>query len=198
MPIRALPNAKSRLSSTVPALLFEPLVTAIRADTLEAVRAAPPVARTVVISDEPGAGVTLVQTSTGLNGALRDGAAFARRRWPGDGIAALVGDVPALRADELAEALDAAAGHARAFVADRDGTGTTLLTAGPGVELDPRFGTGSAARHRSIAVELDGGPGLRYDVDTAQDLAAAAEVGLGAHTADLFDANIAVPRALPR
>jgi 2-phospho-L-lactate/phosphoenolpyruvate guanylyltransferase len=194
VPFRALPNAKSRLSSTVPACLFEPLVVAIRADTLVAVRAARPVARTVVISDEPGDGVTLVQTSSGLNGALRDGAAFARHRWPDDGIAALVGDVPALRPEELAAALDDAAAHPSAFVADQAGTGTTLLTARPGADFEPRFGAGSAARHRALAVELSGAPGLRHDVDTADDLAAAAVVGLGELTADLFEANTAVPR----
>ena len=40
-----------------------------------------------------------------------------------------------------------AAAHERAFVADADGTGTTLLAALPGVALDPRFGSGSAAAH---------------------------------------------------
>jgi len=74
VPIRSLPSAKSRLASSVPAEVFERLVTAIRADTLDAVRAADPVARVVVVGDLPGPGVTLVQTSPGLNGALRDGA----------------------------------------------------------------------------------------------------------------------------
>lgn len=198
VPIRALPDAKSRLSSTVAAALFEPLVAAIRADTLAAVRAAAPVARTVVVSDRPGDGVTLVQTSTGLNGALRDGAALARRCWPGDGVAALVGDLPALRAEELATALDDASERPCAFVADREGTGTTLLTARPGVDLDPRFGAGSARLHRAIAVELAGGAGLRHDVDTADDLAAAALVGLGTHTAGVWNGSAAVARSLPR
>ncbi len=90
VPLRSLPSAKSRLASTVPAELFEDLVDAIRADTLAAVRAAGPVARVVVVGDRPADGVTLVQTQPGLNGALRDGAAYAgtplarrRRRGPG-------------------------------------------------------------------------------------------------------------------
>lgn len=195
VPVRALPSAKSRLSSTVAAALFEPLVRGIRADTLAAVRAAAPVARTVVVCDVPGEGVDLVQTSPGLNGALRDGAALARRRWPRDGVAALVGDLPALRPQELADALDDAARYPCAFVPDRDGTGTTLLTARPGADLDPRFGAASAARHQAIAVELAAGPGLRHDVDTADDLVAAAEVGLGVHTAALYDGAGLVPRS---
>jgi 2-phospho-L-lactate guanylyltransferase len=183
VPIRALPSAKSRLASSVPPELFEELVAAIRADTLTAVRACAAVARVVVVGDVPGDGITLVQHSVGLNGALRDGAALARERWSSDGTAALVGDLPALRPDELADALVAAAEHDAAFVPDRTGTGTTLLTARAGIVLDPRFGEGSAARHGTFAARLDAGAGLRHDVDTAEDLAAAADVGLGDHTA---------------
>jgi 2-phospho-L-lactate guanylyltransferase len=69
-------------------------------------------------------------------------------------------------------------------VADRGGTGTTLLTAAPGRPPRPRFGPASAAAHRSAgAVELSGHwPSLRHDVDTAADLLAAAELGLGPAT----------------
>jgi 2-phospho-L-lactate guanylyltransferase len=195
VPIRALPSAKSRLASSVSPDVFEQLVAAIRADTLAAASAAGPVARVVVVGDEPGAGVTLVQTSPGLNGALRDGAAHAREHWAQDGVAALVGDLPSVRPAELAAALDAASAHPSAFVPDRTGTGTTLLTARPGTVLDPRFGDGSAARHRTIAAELAAGAGLRHDVDTAEDLIAAARVGLGPHTAAVYDPDGALPRS---
>lgn len=195
MPVRALPSAKSRLAADLPPALHAELVEAIRADTLAAVRTAALVARVVVVGDAAGAGVTLVQTSPGLNGALRDAAGHSAR-WPHDGVAALVGDLPALRADELDDALTAAAGHPSGFVADACGTGTTLLTARPGARLDPRFGTGSAARHALIAVALPGGAGLRADVDTLGDLAVAADVGLGARTRDLFGADRTPVRSL--
>jgi 2-phospho-L-lactate guanylyltransferase len=187
VPLRALPSAKSRLADTVPPELHADLVEAIRADTLEAVRATESVARVVVIGDRPGRGVTLVQSSAGLNGALCDGAAFASAHWPDDGIAALVGDLPALRSSELANALDDAAAVPTAFVPDASGTGTTLLTATPGAELRPEFGDGSAARHGAHAAELDAGDGLRADVDTAADLAAAARIGLGPRTLRLAE-----------
>jgi 2-phospho-L-lactate guanylyltransferase len=196
VPIRALPSAKSRLASSVSPAVFERLVAAIRADTIAAARAAGPVARLVIVGDEPGAGVTLVQTSRGLNGALCDGAAYAREHWAQDGVAALVGDLPALRSEELAAALDAAADHPSAFVPDRTGTGTTMLTARPGTLLDPRFGDGSASRHRVVATQLTAGAGLRHDVDTADDLAAAAGVGLGPQTAAVYDPDAALPRSL--
>ncbi len=76
----------------------------------------------------------------------------------------------------------------RHFLRDAAGTGTVLLTAGPGVPLDPHFGIGSAAAHAaSGAVELSGDwPGLRHDVDTAADLSAALALGTGPHTSALL------------
>lgn len=187
--MRALPSAKSRLAAGLAPERHAEVVSAIRADTLAAVRAAPLVARVLVIGDRAGDGVALVQSSPGLNGALRDGAGYARTQWPGDGVAALVGDLPALRPDELDAALSIAAGHAAAFVADADGTGTTLLTAGPAALLQPRFGAGSAARHGEIAVAITAGAGLRHDVDTVDDLATAARLGVGPRTAAVLGAG---------
>ena len=153
----------------------------------------------MLVADRPGTGVAatgpaaapvevFVQSVAGLNAALAEAAAAASRNWPADGVVALVGDLPALRPDELAAALAAAAKQPRSFVADHTGAGTTLLAAAPGTALEPRFGAGSARRHRAIATPLPAGAGLRHDVDTAADLAAAAAVGLGPatarHTAD--------------
>jgi 2-phospho-L-lactate guanylyltransferase len=126
---------------------------------------------------------------SGLNRAVGHGAGqlAGAGRW----LAALAADLPALRPDELARALRAAAhpgsgsGPRRGFVPDAGGTGTTLLAAPPGVPLAPRFGPGSAARHAaSGARRLDGDwPSLRRDVDTAADLASAERLGLGPYTA---------------
>src|SRR3954466_8010535 len=123
VPIKALPQAKSRLAGFSPdAAAHARLVRAMRDDTMHAAAQAANVARVVRIGDRAGAGHDLVQTRPGLNAAVAEGARHARERWPGDAVAALVGDLPALTRAELADALDAAAGHARAFVADSDGT----------------------------------------------------------------------------
>jgi len=183
IPAKALPAAKSRLlPASRDAAAHRRLVEAIRADTAEAARAADGVARVLFVSDSPAPGV-LVQTRPGLNGALIDAAGHAAARWPADGVAALVGDLPALRSDQLAAALAAAAAHPRAFVPDAEGTGTTLLTAVPGTPLRPAFGPGSAARHAAAAVRIAAGATLRCDVDTAADLQTAARLGLGPRTA---------------
>jgi 2-phospho-L-lactate guanylyltransferase len=183
VPVKALPAAKSRLSGfSADAAAHARLVDAIRGDTLGAARAAAGVARVLRIGNGPDVEHELLQQRPGLNAALAEGARHAAAQWPGDGVAALVGDLPALTAVELAAALTAAAEHPTAFVADADGTGTTLLTATPPATLEPRFGPGSAARHGGDAAALVGGAGLRQDVDTPDDLRAALLLGVGPRT----------------
>lgn len=197
IPVKRLSVAKSRLRMTG----MDPrgrraLALALAVDTVGAVCRCAAVRRVVVVTDDAEAttaleplGVTVVadQPDAGLNPALAHGAAQAATLAPGDGIAVLSADLPALRPAELADALRMAAGYPRAFLPDAAGTGTTLLTARPGVSLDPRYGPGSRAAHRdSGAVELPGNfPSLRRDVDTPGDLAEAARLGLGNATATL-------------
>jgi len=110
-------------------------------------------------------------------------------------IVVLQGDLPALRTQELAEAIIAARQHKRSFVADRLGTGTAVLCAF-GTALDPVFGPDSSARHRlSGAVELTGQwPGLRCDIDTPEDLVFARRLGMGPATSRAVAAPSAPPR----
>ncbi|MGH3860323.1 MAG: 2-phospho-L-lactate guanylyltransferase, partial [Actinokineospora sp.] len=83
---------------------------------------------------------------------------------------------------DLGAAISRAAG-ARAFVADREGTGTTLLIAATATALAPRFGAGSALAHGRTALMVGAGLAtLRCDVDTAADLAEARSLGVGPRT----------------
>jgi 2-phospho-L-lactate guanylyltransferase len=207
VPVKPLHAAKTRLRGAADHGVGDPrrhaaLALALAHDTVAAVRAARTVRRLLVVSSDPvvaaelgAVGVEVVpdrfhgDVRRGLDRALRHGAELLRTRDPGTPVGALQADLPALRAEELDAAVKSAAelftaGRGRAFCTDAEGTGTTLLLAAEGVALDPRFGPGSAARHRaSGAVELDGDwPGLRRDVDTADDLCAAAALGLGPHT----------------
>ena len=183
VPVKALPRAKSRLAGFSPdADAHANLVRAMREDTLRAARDAPNVVRVLCIGDRPSVEHDLVQERPGLNAAVDEGARHVRELWPDAAVAALVGDLPALTASELALALEAATAHRRAFVADSAGTGTTLLTATSGTALAPAFGPGSAERHASRGVPLPAGPGLRQDVDTESDLHAALLLGVGPRT----------------
>ncbi|MDT9593915.1 2-phospho-L-lactate guanylyltransferase [Nocardioides zeae] len=122
-----------------------------------------------------------------LNGTLRQGAAEAVRRWPDALPVALCADLPGLAVDDLAAAVAAATDlGAPCFVADADGTGTTMYAA-PLAEFAPAFGPGSAAAHAARASAIPGDLGtLRHDVDDAAALAAAAARGVGPHTAALL------------
>ncbi|MGY1719431.1 2-phospho-L-lactate guanylyltransferase [Blastococcus sp. SYSU DS0552] len=193
VPAKRLAAAKTRLRplTGVPGGDHGALVLALLADTVAAALACERVGSVVVVTDEPvaadlvrGLGARAVpdEPDGGLNPALEHGAGSA----PGDAVAALSSDLPALRPVELAAALAEAEAAPRCFVADAQGTGTTLLTA-VGTPLRPRFGRGSAAAHQAGgAVRLTGAwPGLRRDVDVPADLRAALALGAGPRTSAL-------------
>lgn len=198
IPTKSLPDAKSRLlDATVDRAAHARLVLAIRADTIAAAAAAAGVARIVLVTDvseAPGTDMVVVQSRPGLNAALSEGAEHAAAHWPADGVAALVGDLPALRHQQLADALALAAGHVRAYVPDAQGSGTTMLTATAGRPLRPSFGAGSAARHAASAAALVAGAGLRADVDTTADLEAAVALGVGVATSAALAERARIPR----
>jgi 2-phospho-L-lactate/phosphoenolpyruvate guanylyltransferase len=198
VPLKSLPHAKLRLrGATRDARDHAQLVRAMRADTLAAIAETPGVARVLIVIDRPDGDYpnAFVQSQPGLNAAVAEAAGYAGSRWPGDGIVTIVGDLPALRAADLAAILTTAADHDRSVVADAAGTGTTLLAAAPGIPVRPMFGTGSAARHRaSGAVNLAASQGLRTDVDTASELHRALQIGVGEHTAAwLNGTSVTVP-----
>lgn len=195
VPMKRLDRAKSRLRGAVPggAQRHAELALALLLDTVTAAVAADGVRRVLVVCEDErvpaalrGTGVESVDERglADLNEALEFGA--EQLRAPGSVVAALQADLPALRPADLTAALTQAAGT-RAFCADRDGTGTTLLLAAPGEPLDPRFGPGSAAAHAATGARQVGADraGLRCDVDTVADLATACGLGIGSRTAAL-------------
>jgi 2-phospho-L-lactate/phosphoenolpyruvate guanylyltransferase len=207
VPVKPLTKAKSRLRGAADGGIGEPraharLAMALARDTIEAVRGAAAVRTLLVVSSDPvvaaelglfGVDVLPDGPVPGLNPAYERGAAALRDRDPDAVVAALQADLPALRPTELDDAIGAAlalfeAGARRAFVADADGTGTTLLLAAGGTALQPLFGVGSARAHAESGAYPLGGdwPGLRRDVDTADDLREAAVLGLGAHTSGVL------------
>ena len=199
IPVKRLDAAKSRLRGAVADSRHEDLALAMVRDTVAAVRACPQVGEVLVVTDDRvvaaavaplGARTVPDEPAAGLNAAVAFGAdrvaGLGRRR------AVLAGDLPGLRPEDLAAALRSAASSVparrRRFVADAEGTGTVLLTAGAGVPLEPRFGAGSAAAHAaSGAVAMTGDwPGLRHDVDTPADLRTVLALGAGPHTSALL------------
>lgn len=192
VPVKRLERAKTRLTG-FPAAVRADLALAMALDTVAAALATPSVGLVVVVTNDAraaadlaGLGAVVVpdRPDAGLNAALVHGAGEATRRLPRWGVAALSSDLPALRPAELSSALLLAAGHPSAYVPDESGTGTTLLTAAPGVPLRPAFGAGSADEHTAggaARLDVPRGSSLRLDVDTAADLDRALALGSGQH-----------------
>lgn len=179
------------------------LARAIALDTITAAAACELVDQVVVVTDDGSlplhaAGIPGLRfvSDDGPPGsapaASRLDAAVARgMSVAGDGMrrAALLGDLPALRSDDLAAALRLAAAHDRGVVADAEGTGSTLVTAAPGIPWTSAFGAGSFARHTTLgcaALAIPDASSLRRDVDTPAQLDAAASLGLGPHTTEVL------------
>ncbi|MCT7659216.1 2-phospho-L-lactate guanylyltransferase [Mycobacterium deserti] len=199
--VKRLAAAKTRLAPVFSAATREKVVLAMLIDTITAASAVPAVRTVTVVTPDHvaadaarslGARVLADPTPEGhfdpLNNAISAAASAIRDETPN--IIVLQGDLPALQPQELGEAVAAGRAHPRSFVGDRHGTGTSALLAFD-VALDPRFGPGSAQRHRrSGAVELTGAwPGLRCDIDTPDDLLVARRLGVGAATAAAIDAS---------
>jgi 2-phospho-L-lactate guanylyltransferase len=193
--VKRLAAAKTRLApvfsartreNVVLAMLIDTLTAAGRVRSLRSITVVTPDDAAAAAAADLGASVLTDPTPQGDPDPLNNAIAAAERELssPSTNLVVLQGDLPALQTQELDEAIVAARHHQRSFVADRLGTGTAALCAF-GTTLDPRFGPDSSARHRrSGAIELTGAwPGLRCDVDTPADLAAARRLGVGAATA---------------
>ncbi|WP_394769376.1 2-phospho-L-lactate guanylyltransferase [Lacisediminihabitans sp.] len=180
VPVKGTAHAKSRFGGSLGA--HAPLARAIALDTVEAALATAGVRGVLVVTsaeasaDFAGIGATVVVETgrPGLASAIAQGIELATPgSSTGDGIAVLLGDLPALTAEELGHALELAAAHRLAMVPDAAGTGTTLITAvGPVVHV-PAFGVGSAAAHAAagyVALPVSAASGLRRDVDTLDEL----------------------------
>jgi 2-phospho-L-lactate/phosphoenolpyruvate guanylyltransferase len=191
VPVKDGPGAKTRLGE-VGDRARAGLMAAFARDAVTAALRTPQ-ARVYVVGDPAalrplfaGLDVTVVpdEGAGDLNRALAR--ASVRIGTPGQATAAMLADLPCLRPDDLEEALTISwESETRCYVADAAGTGTTLLAAPPGEELDPRFGRDSARAHAASGAQAIGGElaSLRLDVDTTGDLRRALRFGVGPHTA---------------
>lgn len=196
VPLKPAARGKSRLGGA-----DEGLVRAIGLDTVAAASASTAVARVIVVTSDADTtatvagwdGVEVIEDDGGgLNAAIAQGMAVADEHVPR---AALLGDLPALRPEELTDALTQAAGHERAVVPDAEGTGSTLVTARAGTPWASAFGAESYDRHLAlgcVALSVDADAGLRRDVDTVAQLQAISAC-MGDHTRAAMTAGVAGP-----
>ncbi|WP_382304659.1 2-phospho-L-lactate guanylyltransferase [Herbiconiux sp. UC225_62] len=198
VPVKGTAAGKTRMAPGLDPRQRMLLVEAFALDAVSALTASALVDRVIVVTDAAAElsgslrslGAEIVpDPGAGLNAAVAAGIEAARASVvPGQAesaIAALLGDLPCLVTPDVDDALERASGHPLAVVPDAEGTGTTLITALPGADLVPRFGAGSAARHRDAGhavLDIPADSTLRLDVDTEADLAAALALGVGPHT----------------
>jgi 2-phospho-L-lactate/phosphoenolpyruvate guanylyltransferase len=170
IPVKGL-DAKSRLSAGN----RQELAQAFLKDTTDSCSEADLVSAVHVVTD----------AGRGLNGDL----AHAHEALGRPRTAVILGDLPCLTADVIDDLLSVASVHARWFVSDASGVGTTILGVDQGQVLDPRFGPRSRAAHRSsgaVELQLDNATSnarLRRDVDTDVDMWDAVRLGVGPATA---------------
>jgi 2-phospho-L-lactate guanylyltransferase len=188
------------------------LAQAFLTDTLAAVRRTAGVERVLVVSsanelteasERPSALVAAVREhpglppvtvvpdpGSGLNPAIDSGIAAARMMSATGWVAALTGDLPLLQAEDVLAALRLAAANPLSVVPDKDGVGTTMITAAPGVPVLARFAGASLAAHEKaghVRLDVAAESSLRFDIDSVDDLDAALmrSPGLGRATREL-------------
>jgi 2-phospho-L-lactate guanylyltransferase len=184
LPVKSFGAAKQRLAESLGAGSREALAQAMFADVLTAVRRTPEFDEIAVVTADRAAAsaarghgiVVLAETvrkghshaaQIGIRHAIAHG--FER-------VALIPGDTPLVRPSDLAGLLSRSAPGV-SIVPDRHGTGTNALVLTPPDAIEPSFGTGSCARHVSLAGEagvphqIDVVGALALDVDTPDDLA---------------------------
>lgn len=120
-----------------------------------------------------------------LNAAVSHGIAWTRRQRPAAATLVLAADLPAATDAAIDHLLGSAPSEPLLVIPDLEGIGSTGLLIGPETEVIPAFGAESLARHQAAGaavVELPGIERLRRDVDTAAQLAAAIDLGVGERT----------------
>jgi 2-phospho-L-lactate guanylyltransferase len=171
VPVKRLNGAKTRLAGVLDGPAREQLMLEMLREVVAAVREADVGPMTLVSSEAIDVGVPRFDDrglpwNEALTAAMRDVTEEC--------VAIVSADLPLLRAEEVAELVAATPGRGLAIARAKDG-GTNAVAMRPPALVQTRFGEpGSAAVHAALGVEavvLDL-PGLAFDVDTPEDLAA--------------------------
>jgi 2-phospho-L-lactate/phosphoenolpyruvate guanylyltransferase len=183
LPVKAFGAAKQRLAGALGAGSREALAQAMFSDVLASLRSVPGLdAVAVVTADRVAESAAVGQRVRVLGDTERAGQSAAAligiRHALDEGFGRVLlvpGDTPLLDPAEVAGLLERS--PAVAIVPDRHLAGTNALVLSPPDAMEPSFGPGSLARHRSAAeaarveYSVERVPTLELDVDTPEDLA---------------------------
>ena len=179
VPVRALKEAKSRLSGVLSPRRRGHLVASMLRRVLCALEAAQRIDHVIVLTPDaalelPEGVERLVDGGTGLNDAVRWAAESCAARF--DAMLVVPADVPQVTAADIDTLVERARNLDVAVVPDRHGTGTNALWLRLPAAIVPQFGTNSASVHlesahraglRAERIELEG---FSHDVDVPDDL----------------------------
>lgn len=176
VPIKGLALAKSRLASHLPDAQRESLVMTLAGRAVTAIRESGMVHQVAVVTPHPTTAAALatefLPDAGGLNSSLRSAVLWAQDR-EATGLLVLPCDLPMVTPSEVEAVLSRGTG---VTIAPSHDGGTGALYLAPPECIPPQFGEGSHARHllsareRGIPVHEVDYPGLRYDLDTVEDL----------------------------
>jgi 2-phospho-L-lactate guanylyltransferase len=198
VPVKGLAHAKSRLATFASS---DHLALAFAQDTISALLVTDGIGRVIVATSDPvvtawtreAGGETFDDAEcAGINPAVMAAATHAHAE---GGIVVVLADLPCLTSLIMDQVLEAAGQVDHSFLADAQGTGTTMWFSTLGINIEPHFGPGSRAAHAaSGGVDLvlthgeDAWPRARRDVDTVDDLTEAIALGVGAATRHALEA----------
>jgi len=192
IPIKSIERAKSRFVGPDPDLRRR-LVIAMAADVLESCLACPHVARVIVVTPDRPVATELLSdlrvawvpdSGTDLNISLVRALGSLDSRAAGP-VAVVPADLPALKGDQLTDALARSASYDTAFVTDYEGTGSTLYAAFDRMAFSPAYGPDSRREHIGAGTHELTFPqesGIRVDVDGPTSLELAIAAGAGRRT----------------
>jgi 2-phospho-L-lactate guanylyltransferase len=191
VPINILAAAKSRLADYLSPEDRRDLVFWMGNHVLAALKASEMVEDVAVVSpdrevlswaEERGV-VPLYQADGGLNSGLQLGRLWTEKLGA-EALLVLLGDLPWLTPDEVAEFVQRGAGQAVVLAPDRFERGTNGLLLRLSLDLPFAFGEGSLERYRSLSLlagvtpNLYQAPGMAFDVDSFADLSMLYEFGI--------------------
>lgn len=186
VPAKLGKSAKERLAPVLDPDMRERLAQAMLHDVLAALRGAPAVDRTLVISRDQralelarssGAEPFREETRGGLNASVEAGLRHCAQQGA-TGVLIAMGDLPLLAPEDASETVTRLPDRGTVLVPSADGTGTNLVAARPADLFRPQFGPGSLALH--LEQMKSGGidhlvcerAGAALDIDTPADLEA--------------------------
>jgi len=191
VPVNILSAAKSRLAAHLSPTDRRDLVFWMGNHVLASLKASGMVEEVAVVSpdqevlrwgEERGV-VPLYQADGGLNSGLQLGRVWARSQGA-DALLVLLGDLPCLIPDEVAEFVRRGTERAIVLAPDRFERGTNGLLVQLSLDLPFAFGEGSLERYRSLAEQagetpdIYRAPGMAFDVDSFADLSMLYEFGI--------------------